>query len=458
MFLILQLHVKHCGLVLEPCPDSCGLYVQRQYKSHHANWCKKDPQHITKSMENDLKTLRSEVDALRTNLEMELNIRHQQQADWAYQVSKFNQRFQRIEELNNKVINALTSFKKLISDEEEARIKDFNEIKTNLVDICKLASQLKLTITQTQIDISEMKSNYNLPEKENKFYEDFEAWKSRQEIIVASLKLKVDKELNEEIYKLHKANITRSKSVSDLLDLNEIIIDEQDKYSEQMKSWQLDIERFKTFLNEENIMISGVWRDQLEEIKRLKSNIEKYGDTIKQLHEDQILIKDKLDKFQPKHETKQTPDEKEKIEEIVNDLLDEGVSIRKRIEDLEKIIKGIKPNLDAKSEMNNLFAKGQEEIKSRLSDVENVLQGYSTTLKLPKTPVKTNNDEEITEIIYHFKETKDSVEQRLKRPEKVTNRELIDDQKKSINIPKKEFENLEKLKPSTSVNSFENGK
>uniref|UniRef100_A0A1B6CX55 MATH domain-containing protein n=1 Tax=Clastoptera arizonana TaxID=38151 RepID=A0A1B6CX55_9HEMI len=451
----LELHVKHCGLVLEPCPDNCGLYVQRQYKSHHSTWCKKDPLQVNQSIKNEIQNLRSEINTIRTSLEIDINIRHQQQADWAYQVTKFNQRFQRADELNNKVINALTSFKKLISEEREARIKDFHEVKNNIEDVCNLAAQLKFTVTQAQIDISEMKSNYNLPEKDNKFFEEFAAWKSRQEMIIASLKIKVDKELNEEIYKLHKANITRSKSVSDLLDLNELIIDEQDKYSEQFNIWQKDIEKFKLFLNEENIMISGVWRDQLEEIKKLKCNIEDFSATIDKINDEQCILKEKINNLQPYQESRNVQG-KEKLEEVVGDLLDKGVTFRKKIEDLEKMVKSILNKEGHNMETNELFKKDQDSIKMRLMDVENILKGYSETLKLPKECNEKKVNKIESQVMHHYREDFNPKNDRLKSPTQKyrLSEEFVEKKQKSNNS----FVNLENLKPSSSLSAFENGR
>lgn len=384
----LELHVKHCGLVLEPCPDNCGLYVQRQYKTHHANWCKKDPRHYTQTLETQLRKVKSELESVHLSIESERNLRLQLQADWAYQFSKCCQRFQKAEELNNKVVTALNGIKNLMAEDRQARSRDFNEVKTNLANVCKIVSQLKFTITQTKLEVEEIKNNSNDLEQRKElqiFINNFEMWRQKYENVITSLKETLDKDIHAEINRLHKDNVTRSKSVNDLLDLNEIIIDSQDKYSEQIKIWEEDIARFKKFLTEENIMISGVWYEQLQDVKKLKSQFDTMADIVKELAEEQVLIRERLDMLEKtvsnvsnKYNEAQDISENENT---LKELLDDITQVKKRLEHLENLSEE-KNNTHSTEKCNGVlvtnieqnFVKELDSITKRLEHLENSSQ------------------------------------------------------------------------------------
>lgn len=97
-----QIHVKHCGCVLEPCPDSCGLYVQRQYKSHHSNWCKKEP------TRQYWQSTKAEMLRLRDQLQQESGERRRQTEEFTQQLNRYQEKTARTEELNLKLIDAVT--------------------------------------------------------------------------------------------------------------------------------------------------------------------------------------------------------------------------------------------------------------------------------------------------------------------------------------------------------------
>lgn len=97
------MHVKHCGCVLEPCPDNCGLYVQRQYKNHHSSWCKKDP-----GKQPHWRNIQSELISLKGQLNQEASQRKLQSQEFSEQLEKCNRKLLQTEQLNSKLIDAVT--------------------------------------------------------------------------------------------------------------------------------------------------------------------------------------------------------------------------------------------------------------------------------------------------------------------------------------------------------------
>lgn len=238
---------------------------------------------------------------------------------------------------------------------------------------------MKFTLNQTRVDVEELRNEIQSGEQYEKMYEQFQEWKKKQDQIICDMRNSLDKEINSEINKLHNDNIIRSKSVSDLLDLNEVIIDAQDTYTEQIYHLDEEVKGFKKFLAEENIMISGLWRDQLEEIKKIKSQFEENDIAIKNLIEEQKFIKEKVECISKDFSNMNDTDETMKViertisEDLVRELIDDRNMFRERLESLEMLGKSrerYQSTDTSLSVFDDTVVKQQNEIKLRLETLE----------------------------------------------------------------------------------------
>uniref|UniRef100_A0A1B6L8J9 MATH domain-containing protein n=1 Tax=Graphocephala atropunctata TaxID=36148 RepID=A0A1B6L8J9_9HEMI len=447
----LEMHVKTCGCVLEPCPENCGLYVQRQYKNHHSSWCKKDP-----SKQPYVQNLRADLEGMRDQLEQEMIRRRQQMESYVEQMEKYNQKMARTEELNMKLIDAVTGIRKLVNDEQCARLKDILEVKTSVSEASKVIMQLKFTVNQTRVDVEELRNDLHTNEQYEKMYEQFQEWKRKQDEVVSGMRVALDKNVHAEINKLHNDNVIRSKSVNDLLDLNEVIIDTQDKYTEQIYQLEVDLKEFKKFLAEENIMISGIWREQLEEIKSLKVKFEQIEAAIQSLSEEQKTIKEKInhmENFSKDLNNLNTGSEKLKLsetainEELVKELIEERNEFRKRLEDLEVLNKPNERSFSTDTSLSifdDTIVKQQNEIAQRLETLEKLTTEVHNCGKRSST--STNNEpNDLPVIVNELTSEQSIIKRRLESLEALT--QELEEVKYKLSSNK-----LPNLGPAASIN------
>ncbi|XP_054277657.1 reticulocyte-binding protein 2-like isoform X2 [Macrosteles quadrilineatus] len=423
----LEMHVKHCGCVLEPCPDKCGLYVQRQYKNHHANWCKKDggkqPQQLVKS----------ELESLKDKLDQEIKERKLQTEEYMKQLQVYQQKMEKTEDLNMKLIDAVTGIRNLVSEEQCARLKDILEVKTNVSEVAKVVTQLKFTLNQARVDVEELRNEVLTNEQYEKMYDQFQEWKKKQDEIVCGIKSTISRDVQTEINRLHKDNIIRSKSVNDLLDLNEVIIDNQDTYTEQIYHLEMEVNGFKKFLAEENVMISGLWRDQLEEIKRIGEKFEENDKAIKDLFEEQKQIKEKVEQFESFTKDLNNinfGNEKVKIlertvsQDLIQELIDDRKVFRERLESLEMLNRPGERTFStdtSMSEFDSTIAKQQNEIAQRLETLEKLTTEIQNNCSKRNSSSTNNEQNDLPIVINELSSEQAVIKRRLEMLEVVTN-------------------------------------
>lgn len=232
----------------------------------------------------------------------------------------------------------------MIADGQQVRLNDLSQMKTSINEVTSVITHLKFSLNQTRVDVEELRNYPQSCEQCGKLLIQFNEWKTNQNHILNDMKAAVNSNLNAEISELHKDNILRSKSVNDLLDLNEVIIDTQDQYTNQLYHLEEDVKSFQQFLAEENIMISGLWKEQLEEIKKLKSKFEKNEVMLQHLIEEQKAIKKKLEFLECFSKDlnkancgydKIKPIQCTKSEGSNNEVIDEGKVCRERLKSLE---------------------------------------------------------------------------------------------------------------------------
>lgn len=273
-------------------------------------------------------------------------------------------------------------------------------MKTNVSEATKLITQLKFTLSQTRVDVEELRNDNQSSEQYEKMYEQFQEWKKRQDQTLCDMRTALDKDINSEFNKLHKDNVIRSKSVSDLLDLNEVIIDAQDTYTEQICQLEEEVKGFKKFLAEENVMISGLWRDQLKEIKNLKSKFEENDLVIKNLVEEQLLIKEKVDSVTKDLNNINCGSETINViertfsEDLIKELIDDRNIFRERLESLEILGKSGERCLSTDTSLSvfdESILKQQNEITLRLETLEKLTSEIQSNCDKGNTTV-TNNE------------------------------------------------------------------
>ncbi|XP_075217427.1 TNF-receptor-associated factor-like isoform X2 [Lycorma delicatula] len=304
---LLQNHITHCQSVLDKCPQNCGAYITRQQKHFHiTSQCSETiiNKNTDASLQNkknsctcceycckNITDMESELKVIQLRIDDEKRNRLKFEYTWLTELSKLHERTQKIDDWREGMFSVLSTIQKSIFHEEQIRYNEVSEIRGKFNNIASVLQSFETYMNELNEIMNKMQS-YCLS-KSDEIVEQFDDWRSKQENRLASLH-----NLNTELEKLQVEHINRSRSMLNLLDLNEIIIENQEQCSEQVKSCGKDIETFKEFLNEENYMISKIWYEQLEQFNNFKKDYDKNEDTIKELLSWQKSIKRKLSKFE----------------------------------------------------------------------------------------------------------------------------------------------------------------
>lgn len=323
-----------------------------------------------------------------------------------------------------------SGIRKLVNDEQCARLTDVLEVKTNISESAKVITQLKFTLNQARVDVEELRNEIQSNEQYEKMYDQFLEWKKKQDEIVTGIKITMSKDIQSEINKLHKDNVMRSKSVNDLLDLNEVIIDNQDSYTEQIFKLEEDVRGFRKFLAEENIMISGIWREQSEEVKSLKSKFEETEKAMSNLVDEQKKIKDRLEHIEISSKDLNQGSDQIKVlertmsEDLIKELLDDRKLFKEKLESLEL---QTKPEAErtfstdtSLSVFDETIVKQQEEIANRLEMLEKLTTEIQNNCN-KRSSTSTNNEQSETPVAINELSSEQAViKRRLEMLEMIT--------------------------------------
>lgn len=347
-----------------------------------------------------------------------------------------------------------SGIRKLVNDEQCGRLKDILELKTNVSEATKLITQLKFTLNQTRVDVEELRNDNQSSEQCEKMYDQFVEWKSKQEQILSDMRTTLDKNISTEIKKLHKDNVIRSKSVSDLLDLNEVIIDAQDTYSEQIYQLEVEVKEFKKFLAEENIMISGLWRDQLEEIKKFKAKFEENEIVIQNIVEEQKLIKEKVENMSKEFKKINSGEGTVKLlertfsEDLIKELIDDRNIFRERLESLEMLGKSGGRTLSTDTSLSvfdDTIIKQQNEIALRLETLEKLTTEIQKNSNNRNSTSTNNEQSELSVSLSELSSEQAIIKRRLESLENIT--QELEEVKSKLNT-----KILSKYDPAVSIN------
>ncbi|XP_023706972.1 TNF receptor-associated factor 1 isoform X2 [Cryptotermes secundus] len=332
----LQAHMKQCPLVLEGCPNKCGVTVERQEMQYHLdNKCKNK-----KRPTNNLPSTTQQTE----NHEAMTNLQHNFDSGPVMQQYKTqHQGFAVPEEWNEKVVAALMVIKRALLKEENERcraeaewkleIKKLNQrihtvqdnTQKNPVQQVSVAQfyelreeslLLKETIMEErrerhrieqQLAYETEKSNILHQELENfkvelqKYRNEIEKCRREDEEKINRLlqevvqerqhSLRAETELKMEAAKLEDLCCTldqsRDEDRRERYQLEEQhaerevrwkgAVEEQKREVEKLKmvvdKYCHDVDEFREFLSRENIMISAIWAEQLAEIHNISDRI-----------------------------------------------------------------------------------------------------------------------------------------------------------------------------------------
>lgn len=316
-------------------------------------------------------------------------------------------------------------------------------MKTNVSESSKVITQLKFTLNQTRVDVEDLRNDIQANEQYEKMYNQFQEWKKTQEEIVSGLRIALDKNVQEEINKIHKDNFVRSKSVNDLLDLNEVIIDTQDVYTDQIYQLEEEVKGFKKFLAEENIMISGLWKEQLDEIKKLKLKLDENESTLQNLVTEQKVIKGKVEQFESSNQNLNNLNTgKEKVvqksfnEDVIKELIDDRNIFKEKLKSLEKLnsssnkTKSIDSSL---SIVDETIVKQQNEIAKRLETLEKLTTEIQNNCDKRNSTSTNNEQNEIPVVMNELSSEQAVIKRRLEMLEiKTYNQEEVNSNNKML--------------------------
>lgn len=323
------------------------------------------------------------------------------------------------------------------------RLKDILEVKTNLSEASKVITQLKFTLNQTRVDVEDLRNDIQANEQYEKMYNQFQEWKKTQEEIVSGLRIALDKNVQEEINKIHKDNFVRSKSVNDLLDLNEVIIDTQDVYTDQIYQLEEEVKGFKKFLAEENIMISGLWKEQLDEIKKLKLKLDENESIIQNVVTEQKVIRGKVEQFESSNQNLNNLNTgKEKVvqksfnEDVIKELIDDRNIFKEKLKSLEKLnsSKDRTKNTDSSlSTVDETIVKQQNEIAKRLEILEKLTTAIQNNCDKRNSTSTNNEQNEIPVVMNELSSEQAVIKRRLEMLEiKTYNQEEVNSNNKML--------------------------
>lgn len=246
---------------MDPCPKKCGAYIQRSNIERHVMECrfrkprKKNNHDILEYRSN---TIPDNTNNLVSNLQMQImNL----QTTLAEEKKQHFQREVEIKELN-----------KLFKKTEEYS----KQLGVSVVQLQKV----KLEDNKKMLSNGSASSQGIEMEKINLQYQVLESWKKQIDSTVEFLKARFSENENKVLDAEYV--IKNIKSRLEILDNIEIemnmlrqrVGEDQFNRQEESISWRGELNEFKEFFNEENIMIAAVWNEQREDVAVLKKSLE----------------------------------------------------------------------------------------------------------------------------------------------------------------------------------------
>lgn len=262
-------HVKHCGLVLEECPQKCGVYVPRKNMDEHLRFCYRDAaktntlprEHQDSVWRNKifsaltlLRTAVSNEEKERKNLQDNLSqcfkLLHAQQASidtLRLQVTKMTEESQRHDTMLNQRLNNLE------------RTRDNMEQRTSL-SFQRITEQLKLLhqeLTDEQNKHEDVLGNWCIELKDLKSFLAEESanvtkmWQEQQELI-HDLKLELE---------------MRCKNSTELTAQQKLVTEKLDTLEEEMQ-------KQSTVVSSQKSIVKGLKFQMKENLKYLEELID----------------------------------------------------------------------------------------------------------------------------------------------------------------------------------------
>ncbi|XP_048512524.1 TNF receptor-associated factor 5 [Athalia rosae] len=228
-------HIKHCGAVLEECPEKCGAYIPRfNLKSHHAQ-----------CSSTRIKTI-SHTNATEVPKSID-------------------------ETWKERVMSVLNLMRTAILDGKREQKKLEEKLTLSLETIRSKETALeavknKLTEANNRTRLSDGEVDFRLNRVEQAFTHIDEQLSLNFKQTYDQLELLENKFKDEEI--IRKSNTDE---------------------------WRKEIDALKKFLAQENAMISSVWHEQLKQIHDLKLELEMRCKASKELVKTQDILSEKID-------------------------------------------------------------------------------------------------------------------------------------------------------------------
>ncbi|XP_046602176.1 TNF receptor-associated factor 5 [Neodiprion virginianus] len=228
-------HVKHCGAVLEECPDKCGVYIPRcNAKAHRAQCSSRKSKKMSKSDEMQLPAPTDSV--------------------W-----------------KERVMSILNMMRTTIADGKQEQ----KELEARIAQSLETLRSKEAALETLRIRLSEASS------ENRQANEDINFRISRLEQSFTHIDEQTS--LNfEQVY--DQLNMLQSR-----------LTDGEIERKTAMKEWHAELEGFKNFLSEENVMISAVWHEQLKQIHDLKLELEMRCKASKGLVKSHDILAEKMD-------------------------------------------------------------------------------------------------------------------------------------------------------------------
>ncbi|XP_021937435.1 TNF receptor-associated factor 3 isoform X2 [Zootermopsis nevadensis] len=328
----LQAHMKQCPLVLEGCPNKCGVTAERREMKHH--------------LSNECMNVRRPTDNLQLTTSPHVTTKPQHNFDAVPMTQQCETRRQPVavpEEWNEKVVAALTVVKKALLKEENERcqaqaelklelknlnqhmqmtddrlhnavsqvkVAQFHELKEEVLllkeslkeereERCRIGQQLAYEVEKSNIWYRQVN---DLKMKLEEYRNEMETWKIRHEEEVHRLLQEVVQERNHR----HRAETELRMEAAKLEDMfcaleqwrdederQRYQLEEQhvkrevewkgqveqqkgevDKMKKVVEKYCHDVDEFHEFLSSENVMISGLWAEQLAEVRSITERVE----------------------------------------------------------------------------------------------------------------------------------------------------------------------------------------
>ncbi|XP_022184714.2 TNF receptor-associated factor 3 isoform X2 [Nilaparvata lugens] len=296
----MQSHAIHCRLVLEKCPKGCGVYYTRQQKNAHlSSLCEislsktresdADSQQINSS--SSLKDVERNLTILQHKVEDEKQKRLEFEYNWLNEVAKLHERCQRCEEWQQTVMTIVNNLQETTVQEEQWRLKGEIQLKDEVEKLASLARNLETSSNRLSTQLTNAKVMCST--QAEKLMEHFNYWKYVQENRMASLR-----NIGKELEKLQVDSVTKSKSMLSLIDLNESVVESQEKCTEQMRTCERDIQQFKQFLSKENVMVSSLWYQQQDKLLKIEEDLKNVDKLIRNLTLWKVTVMKRLDRVE----------------------------------------------------------------------------------------------------------------------------------------------------------------